>query len=225
MQEMGQSNSWWVATWLVRAGVVAALYGAWEQRWGVTGDWKWSAFFLAVALALFGLQSVARRQALGWIIDERGERQKVDSWNGDIPVFTPTTYSQRIVDEAWYRDDRRKNILRWGAGGWSAAGLAYYFWSLHGQPDIAYLGLVIAGMTALFCLGQWYEPFFLELLYLAGWQDMKGAKVLDGRPRQPGLEDVYQQKAHGDARLATEQEARDAAGDATQRPRLHDREF
>ncbi|MEJ0044259.1 MAG: hypothetical protein WDM81_19480 [Rhizomicrobium sp.] len=48
--------------------------------------------------------------------------------------------------------------------------------------------------------------FALELLYQSGFQRMRGAKVLDPMPQQPGLEAVRTQMAHGEARLATPDE-------------------
>jgi hypothetical protein len=207
MAGTGQSRPWWVLTWLLRVGILAAIYGAWQVRWGLTHDWKWPAACLTVAVILFGAQWVARRQALGWIVDSNGERQKVESWNRGSAVFRPTTRGQRIVEEAAERDTGRRQLFWYGAPGWAMAAFTYYLYPGAANSDPASGGYLLPGLIAFGFLVPWFCFLFLELLYLSGWQDMKGAQVLDSEPPRPGLDDVYQQKAHGRGRVATEEEA------------------
>jgi hypothetical protein len=205
MQWTAQSSSWWFRTWCARLAMLALLGCA----WGVypAGGWRWTAGYLAAALVLFGLQRVTRQVALGWVIDPNGERQKVDAWVKGLPIYTPTTRAQRIADEAFVRDARRRNLLWLGLSGWGAAAAAFYLYPRYAQSAWFMIGLFVCGLAAIVLVPLWLTELMDELLYLSGWQYMKGAQVLDGEPQRPGLEDVKQQKAHGDGRVATEDEA------------------
>lgn len=79
---------------------------------------------------------------------------------------------------------------------------------------IGVLALVGAGVFLRNEYGYWY-----------GLQSIKGAMVLDPPPRQTAKDEVASQKAHGDARLADEQEARQAAAGGGQRSSAHDQIF
>jgi hypothetical protein len=219
-----RSVAWWAATWLLRLAVGGGAFLAWGafERGGY-----WSAATYAGMAALgFGLQRAARRQALGWITDGNGERQKVEGWVRGHAVCTPTTRAARIAEEAQFRDERRKRLVWWGVPGWALSGLAIYLVASNARYSdgigfTLFLSVSLGGVAAL----AWLGVLGKEVLYLLGWQDMKGAKVLDGEPRRPGLEEVLLQKTHGDARLATEQEVQAAAGGVANRSPVHDQEF
>jgi hypothetical protein len=200
-----QAFFWWSAVWLLRLSLIIAGIGCWAFL--QQSEWLWSGGSAAAAFFLFSLQRVARRQALGWIIDDNGERQKVTSWSRGHAIFTPTTRSHRIVQEAQLRDERRKSLLWSGVLGWGLAGFAWYAWPQIRSSDLM---AMLFGLACLFggtALLGWFMHLLTELLYQSGWQDMAGAKVLDHPPSRPGLEEVEQQKTHGDARVASEAEA------------------
>jgi len=158
-----------------------------------------------VAGGLFNLWR--RRNRPRTIVDERGERQYVKTWNRGQPVYDPKTWQQRIFEEAALRTERRKAMLMSGPFVFGPLYGIYYayvsqniFWEMATYP----LGALAVGMAVMFFL----PAFFRELLYQTGYQGMQGAKVLDRQPTaQPGREVVETQKAHGDARLAGEAEA------------------
>lgn len=223
MEWTAQSGFFWGLTWLLRLGIVAALWWGWTI-YPVDG-WLWTAAYLGLALLLFGLQRVTRRQALGWIVDDNGERQKVERWVRGHAIFNPTTRSQRIIEEAHLRDERRKYLIWHGLPGWGLAALAVYIWPHLFRSHITFYSFMLCVLLGGGALGSWFLNLGNEILYLSGWQDMKGAQVLDEPPMRPGFRDVLLQKTHGDARLATEQEVRDAAEGATSRSPVHDQEF
>jgi hypothetical protein len=66
---------------------------------------------------------------------------------------------------------------------------------------------------------------FEEFVHALGFQFIPGAKVLDPAAVLPGQEVVDKQKAHGDARLASEAEARAAAAQGGGRTTVQDQEF
>jgi hypothetical protein len=197
---------WFMATWLLRLSLLAPAYACWVFLG--QSNWLFALGCAAAVFIIFQLQQAAHRQALGWIVDDSGERQKVKRWNRGHAIFTPTTRSTRIVEEAGVRDGRRK-ILFWNGliGGGMAAG-ATYLWMTN--PKFSDFSLMLFGALAMVggcLLLQWLGHFGKELLYQIGWQDMKGAKVLDRQPTRPGLEDVLNQKVHGEGRVATLSEA------------------
>jgi hypothetical protein len=72
--------------------------------------------------------------------------------------------------------------------------------------------------------GAWWV--MLQMVYRNGWQAWSGAMVLDPKPSDQGRADVQSQKAHGDARLASESEVIAATSDAgARRSSVHDQEF
>ncbi len=76
------------------------------------------------------------------------------------------------------------------------------------------------GIVGAFLVTAW------EIAYREGWQSILGAMVLDKAVERPGKKAVEEQKAHGDARLATEEEAREAAtGQAIRRSNVNRMEF
>ena len=160
---------------------------------------------LFAALGVGGLivRYVARRHALGWIVDSSGERQKVDHVNRGVPIYNPTTRAERLRVEAEKKSERRMVMLVWGALGGASAAL--YYNTLH-LPINGIVELA-AGISGLVCAGFFLPPFAIELLYQTGYQDMEGHKVLDAEVERPGLRDVASQKAHGDAAMASEAEA------------------
>lgn len=197
--------AWWGATWLLRLAVLGGAFLAWGAF--ELHDYWSAATYAGMAALAFGLQRVTRRQALGWIVDGNGERQKVTHWSRGYPIHVPTSRGQRVVEEAEAKSSRRRRLLWLGLSGWGLVLWANYLWPLTGKSDAIH---VLFGMTAFFggmLLLPWFLELGMELLYLSGWQDMKGAKVLDLPAPRPGLDEVMQQKTHGDGRVATEEEA------------------
>jgi hypothetical protein len=191
---------WRRVLWAVRVMILAVLILGWQFYPGTTAEqWGVAAGLL---IALLVAHFVAHRYALGWIIDERGERQKVDHWNRGHAIFTPTTRSERIVKEGLRRNERRWR-LAWSTplfGG--AAWLTWHFYK--GDSPFA---AIVPGLFALMFGLIWIETLISELLYIVGYQDMDGHKVLDKPAKRRGVEDVSRQKAHGDATVASEEEA------------------
>lgn len=148
--------------------------------------------------------AVRRRMRPRYITDERGERQRVISWNRDQPVYDPKTWHQRVFEEVAVRRERRKWLfgtaplvigplwLDYAANNWLLGGL----------------GGMLTVTSALPASFFFIPALVKEVAYQLGYQGMQGAKVLDKQPTaQPGREVVETQKAHGDARLAGEDEA------------------
>jgi len=192
-------------TWLLRLAILGGAFLAWGAF--EADNYRRAVAYAGMAALAFGLQRAARRQALGWIIDEGGERQKVTHWSRGYPIFVPTSRGQRLVEEAETKSTRRKRLLWFGLPGWGLTLWAYYLWPVTGKSDPIH---VLFGMNAFFggiFLAPWFLELGLELLYLSGWQDMKGAKVLDPPSPRPGLDNVMQQKVHGEGRVASEEEA------------------
>ncbi|HEY0466578.1 MAG TPA: hypothetical protein VGC79_20360 [Polyangiaceae bacterium] len=202
----------WYAGSAVWQWVVATIWGGFVCL-GVIGTAEWPQLttrkFLAlaaVAAVLAVTQYAARLQARGWVIDERGERQKVNYWLGDTAIYTPTTRSQRVVDEGVTRQERRRNLFVGAAAFAASAAATWWIWIYH-QHDMLVLLFIPAIGGLVYGAGMLVGQSTLELLYLTGFQHMKGAKVRDPEPPKPGLDEVRQQKAHGDAHLASEDEA------------------
>ena len=200
-----RSVAWWGATWLLRLAVLGGAFLAWGAF--ELHDYWSAATYAGMAALGFGLQRVTRRQALGWITDDNGERQKVTSWSRGHAIFTPTTRSRRIVEEAQLRDERRRKLLWMGVLGGGLAAFAWYAWPHIRSSDILAMLFALACLFGSFAVIGWLANFLNELLYLTGWQDMAGAQVLDLPASRPGLDDVMQQKVHGEGRVATEEEA------------------
>lgn len=206
---MGRRNSrsifWGAVVWLLRAGVGAAAYFAWLafSDWDYTG----AGIYAAAAVAALFLQFRARRLWMGWAYDENGERQKAQYWLRGEPysVSPKTTREQRLSEEAFWRDRRRRTLAWTALVGFPAAYLTWWLWAQ--QVDfLAFIDVPVFLFTC-FVLGQFGYYLLLELLYLAGFQDMPGARVMDLELPKPGLEEVIRQQAHGGARLASEDEA------------------
>jgi hypothetical protein len=218
---LGQAVWWWIVsvTWACLGGLLLILGVAWTYGYQV------SLLALAVAGAvLVAVQYVARLQARGWVIDDRGERQKVNYWLGDTAIYAPTTRQQRIVEEGVRRQQRRRNLA---IGAAILAGCSLTTWWIieYHQHDFRVMLLLFSIPYGVFGAGHVVYQSILEMLYLTGFQHMKGAKVLDPEPYKPGSEVAANQKAHGDARPATENEALQTAEQGGQRLPVHDMEF
>ena len=74
----------------------------------------------------------------------------------------------------------------------------------HGQPGPLFFAVCGVGFIILLV---WAGLVFKEILYQRGYQDMDGHKVLDPEPSLPGMQTVIDQKAHGNAGLASLGEA------------------
>jgi hypothetical protein len=149
-----------------------------------------------------------RRNRPRTVVDERGERQYVRTWNRGQPVYDPKTWQQRIIEEAKLRRERRAILFMTGAATLGPIALAYYAYQTSSSLWGALAGLLLVTFTLPFGIGFFIPNLVKELTYLSGYQGMEGAKVLDRQPAaQPGREVVETQKAHGDARLAGEAEA------------------
>lgn len=176
------AREWQILLWVDRAALAGAAWKSWQLHGALKGRWGWLAF-LAVVLLIH--HHIARRHALGWIIDASGERQKVERWNGGVAIVKPTTRAQRLIEQAGLRHIRRKGLLWSSIVGWPLAYVGHILIQ-HGQQalgDIAY----VASLSAILIV--WLPMAIYELLYQIGFQDMKGAKVLDPEPHRPGFDD------------------------------------
>jgi hypothetical protein len=194
------AGHWPAVRWSARALLLELAFVAW-RFWSLAG-WRELLTWLGLLAGALLLHHVAHRLALGWWVDRNGERQKVNHRNRGHVVFVPTTRTQRITEEVLARSKRRKHIF------WLAliGGPLGYF--TYGQAATVEWGLAIPlGFFASFALIPLACEALTELLYLSGYQDMHGAKVLDPVPVKPGLREVAAQMAHGDARIAGEQES------------------
>ena len=198
-----RKRPWPFTIWTLRLAILAEALFVWVVRNRLLPI-GFAAAASCLALLVF-LHHIARRHALGWTIDQDGERQKVDHWVRGQAIYSPTTWWQRIIEEGQLRDGRRA-VLGWsllaavpiGAGAW-------WIWREHpGHPFAAGALAVVAGLIAVFLV---VPNLFIELVYLAGYQDMPGHQVRDAQVHQPDKYDVAQEMAHGDASLAGEHEA------------------
>ena len=193
-------KSWSSGAWAARGTLLVLAYCVYAGH-SVWRPVDWAAWAFLVVAALAG-QHIAHRHALGWIIDAQGERQKVDHWSRGNAVYKPTSYSERIALEATLKVKRRWAIALYGLPG---AGLELCAWWLH-QTGHAGSALIVAILGAAPLLpAAW--ALLVEIAFQMGMQDMPGAKVLDPPPVRPGLRDIAEQKAHGDASFAGEDEA------------------
>lgn len=203
---VGNRPLWRAMLWADRIALLALAWVIWDHHTGVSKR-QW-AVYGAIAIVALILHQVARRHAIGWVIDARGERQKVQYWNRGNAIYMPTTRSQRIVEEGTMNHERRRALL------WSTviAGSGYWgFYYLYHHHHVQWAS--VSALAAIFTtVVVWLPMAIYELLYQIGFQDMQGAKVLDPEPYRPGPEDVARQKAHGDADVASEAEARTALG-------------
>ena len=192
--------------WALVAALALLAWLIWALHGHLTGR-RWAEVG-AAAVAGLVFHQIARRHAIGWVIDVNGERQKVLHWNRGYPVFVPTSRGQRIVEEAEMNHQRRRALL------WSTliAGSGYFgFYYLYDHHHVQWAG--VSALVAMFVtVVAWLPMAVYELLYQIGFQDMKGAKVLDPEPYRPGPDEVARQKVHGDADVATQAEARDLLG-------------
>jgi hypothetical protein len=214
------SNPVWkgVERWSLVATVTCGLIGV--VMIYLANYWS-AAFLLVAAIVAFRLYRLARRQAFGWLIDEHGERQKVDYWSrGEPVVLHPTTRSQRIADEAHQKTGRWLVIVGCTLTGYPMLAAAIYG---YGHPGDGWwvLPAFACIIPVLASIGMTFE----EIKYQLGFQDMRGAKVLDGPGRHPGADRARDQKAHGDARPATEAEVLAAGAGAGKRSSVHDQQF
>jgi type IV secretion system protein VirD4 len=204
-------------------GALLGLFGLREPRrsaplWAVRGSMAFLMTFAAASfygerwqhgvvasLLLAGglvLHQAAYRYRLGWMVDGRGERQKVTAMVGSQAIYTPTSWSERIVEQAEISSKRRRTLL------WTTPVLALVaalIWYLHERK--LWLPEILVAAAALTVPLRWLVAAWQEVLFLAGYQDMKGARVLDPEPKRPGIIDVEGQKVHGHVELATEAEA------------------
>ena len=196
-------NIWRATLWADRIGLVLLAWWGWRHF----ARFRTSDFVLVGALAVGGVlfHQVARSHALGWVIDDNGERQKVTHWIRGQPVYFPTTRSQRTIEEAEMNHDRRRALFWSAVIGWPllyAGGFLYR----HHHPTLSIAAYVVGWFTVLLVFAP---QLFGEVLYQFGYQDMQGAKVLDPEPYRAGPADVARQRVHGDADVATAAEARD----------------
>ncbi len=84
-----------------------------------------------------------------------------------------------------------------------------YLWGYFVALPIAFVIACAIIIYPLMGLSNIASGLWLEFPYQLGFQWIKGAKVLDPEPDRPGIKEVEEQKAHGDARVATEAEAID----------------
>ena len=182
----------------VASCILAVLYA-------VSGGFLAVAAAVAGAVLFFFVQREMRKIALGFVYDERGERQKVEIRDGDNFIFTPTSHHQRTIEEAVEKKTRRRDLIGYGIFGWGSAYITVLA-STSNSP-MKFVFICIPGLLAATLLAIWLRSFFLEIAYQLGYQGMKGAKVLDPAPIRPGLREVAQEKAHADGRVATEDEA------------------
>ncbi len=181
----------WIACAAALLGILAMATAQFDQAFSLSG----------VSAVLFCTWAALRRYELGWFIDARGERQKVVARDRHGVLVNPTTHDQRRGEELAEKEGRRAGLTLCGAGAVLCAAAAWGLW-----PSYAGFSFLLICAGALMAPGFFYF-LALELLYQSGFQHMKGAKVLDPPPRPPGLDSVMAQKAHGDARLATPDEA------------------
>jgi hypothetical protein len=200
-------NFWRGILWGARASIAYSLLALWVIRAEISlNDLKDWHFIVGLALwfaTQFLVHWIAQRNVLGWIIDERGERQRVEFWNRGVAVYSPTTRDERLVNEAVAKTERRRTLalsLLFAAplGCWA-------YLNLHSKDAVWAIGAgLLAGAVFLV---QGAPALVREALYQLEFQDMAGAKVLDAKPERTSLRDVAAQKAHGDAKVATEDEA------------------
>ena len=200
----GVPDYWRMLLWADRAALVWLAWWGWTQGAPLLEHWRWAEYG-AVVIAAIAFHHIARQHALGWFTDANGERQKVMHWNRGFPIYRATTRSQRLVEEAEMKQDRRTRLLWSTVTGWPLLYCARLL-GQHGHHTLSVVANVVGGFIVLVV---WLPFLFTELLYQLGYQDMQGAKVLDPAPYRPGPEAVAQQKAHGDADIASEAEARD----------------
>lgn len=188
--------------WLARVGaVLTAAIAIRFWRFASPVELAWMA---GIVVALLVAQHIAHRLDLGWEIDPvTGERQKVEFILRGEKFAKTTTRARRMVEEVVLRRERRLQLLWSTPVGW---GLAYAAWWLYAPAGWGWAA-GIGACAAFFLLLVWLPATVIELLYLVGWQDMKGHRVTSPPPVRPGIADVAEQKAHGDARFATQAEA------------------
>jgi hypothetical protein len=118
-------------------------------------------------------------------------------------LTTQTTRDQRRSEASAAKLERRKQLVMGLVVALVCAVLSY---AGVDYPSFK-PALLLAVPVGLFGAGLAVYDLAFELLYQSGFQHMKGARVLDDAPVRPGLEDVKSQKAHGDGRIASEDEA------------------
>ncbi|MBI3677358.1 MAG: hypothetical protein HY243_12165 [Proteobacteria bacterium] len=159
-----------------------------------------------IAIVVFAAASIWAWWPKGprFIVDERGERQRVDHWNRGEPVYNPKTWQQRVFEEATFKKQRRRKLLEAVITVAIILGIAVWAGPLLGGMIVLAAMFVVPIPLAFFVI----PPLWTEIRYQLGDQGIEGAKVLDKKPGpQPGREVVETQKAHGDAQLASEAEA------------------
>lgn len=196
-----QRLKWHLITWGLRAFAVALAYICYLAA--KIGDFHEIPITVAVIVGLLVAQHFASRQAKGWIVDDHGERQKVEHWNGNTAIYVPTNRNARIIEEGVESSRRRKELFWFGLTGIPLGYFAYTDWA---NSDGGWI-YPIVGVIAAFLLVRFGWALFREIFYLTGFQDMQGARVMDVTVSKPGLREVAEQKVHGDARAASGAEA------------------
>jgi uncharacterized membrane protein len=175
-----------------------------------------------------------------------GEWQRVLSGgNRHGPLLDQRPREQRVQEELEGIKERRqlmaKHALAMILGFAAVVGMIVYYVDVlsprtSSDPDagmnffMGYFIYILFGLGlvgfALLMMRDLAKALGVEFLYRIGIQHwIKGAKVLDPEPVRPGRGVVENQKVHGDARLASEAEARAAAKRGGRRSSVHDQEF
>ncbi|MEI9990192.1 MAG: twin-arginine translocation signal domain-containing protein [Rhizomicrobium sp.] len=201
----GQSTNFWQQVTGYTRGAIA-VFLLLSISAAVNGAFLPTMIFVGLLCGAVSIYPFVRRQSLGWIIDERGERQKVEHVNRGQPIYSPTTHKQRVEQEAVVKADRRRDLLQMSAATAIAAGIAVGIFAT--KPfGVWWLAGGLAALAAISPLISALRLAAVEVVYQSGFQDIPGAKVLDPSPLRAGLGQVAEQKAHGSGRVASEEEA------------------
>jgi DMSO reductase anchor subunit len=196
----------WAAVWTLRLFFAVMLAAGGLAL--LSQNYRLAASAGGCLLMIAVLHHFARRLALGWIVDINGERQKILHIKNGNAFYKPTSRAQRLVEELDMARIRRRDFLVYGPVtalcGW-LCWQAWTHWSSNLWPPLGIPAVVIGPFAGLL----FAITLITEIAYQLGYQDMKGAKVLDPVPTAPGLQDVIQQKVHGDAQVAGPEEALD----------------
>lgn len=140
--------------------------------------------------------------------------------SADEALLDPMSREKRLSAQIYWAIERRRD---WQiATGTLLIASAGTFYAYTYAP---WAGLAAAIAALGPALTWWLTRTGDSLAYHLGAQFIPGAKVLEPEAPRMGLHDVYNQKAHGNARLATEAETLAAATAGAQRSQVHDQEF
>jgi hypothetical protein len=144
-----------------------------------------------------------------WIIDSDDQLQKVDATVRGARFGVSRSREERAIEEA-YELKRRRSFLWWAVPAAFATGM-WEYGIIFGNDRSAFNGPapIVVGVVALIFIGGSIYYLGVEYLYLAGYQNMKGAKVLDRKPRRVALQNIAEEQVHGAARVVGRDEARD----------------